>query len=930
MESLGGGVAGDDEWLVGDDLDDGPSGPDDAVKEVLLDGEGEYLLRSLPTTELVFTEILQNKSQGVVLEAIRGIVARIAGLGYRVSRIHSDKGREFMAKSVQSWASARGYVWSNTGADNWKANGRVESCIGRLKGMTTTLLSCSGLGSQDWGFAWRHAAERLLPRALYGLGRVASDSLVPFGTKLLVKQRSWRVKDWSPKVVPAVVLAPARQVANAWLVRTDSGDFVTTAVIFPNIVDPGTKEDAKQADDELVGSVPARRYRQKTTAKALVSNQAPGTPSTLPIPNQAPGTPSTLPLPNQAPGTPSTLPLTNQAPRTPSTFPLPNQAPRPSSPSLTLEQVSKTPANNLTTNQAPRTPSPGSMAVSDGALSDRSDRGQTNNDPSRKDISGRGLAKLGPKGVEAGEAPAGAPASASVLVAPSIVCELPSWGIQNEEMWNLPQGCSSNEETLRREDVVAQSLALGSVYRFGRACHFVRQSLWSRTSTGAIQQSQRTELHRVLGMYQHGGVVGITKNTQHYPGFTRLLARMVQDCWPNDTFTSLALVSCADVPPHRDKFNIPGCNFLLPLRLPRGGLCLWSELRKGDLVTGSPATRLLPSGRVVSGQEHCINLGQMAQLDARRWHAASSAGSGSTLCLIAYSLTSHPKLSPELISSLQAFGFRLPAAVTQQGGGDVSKGVGQEAGDVSKGVGQEAGAQAEGDKKISKVQAPVRDGLVSTPGPVARGSSVLSECWCAERACAVCTVKYAQESENGDSGLGIEVWDEGDDQSWFLVDSDEVALRRVSSIGCSDSDDWELVASEVPFGGKDQGRDMCAQELDDLQHGLKSFMSSERPRFRIGFDASDQEEVLGTAVSLCKLSQTVRALEHELAQLRGLGLDGEAVVGDRVEEPVEVLQTRTIPTDQALAEWDNGWGEAAAAEVDSLVSKKQALENIRG
>ena len=236
---------------------------DDAAKDAPLDVEGEYLLQSLPTKELVFTEVLPNKSQGSVLEAIRGVVARIGGLGYKIHRVHSDKGREFMARSVQRWAATRGYYWSNTGADNWKSNGRVESCIGRLKGMTTTLLSCSGLDCKDWGFAWRHAAERMLRSTLYELGGVASVNMVPFGTKLLVKQRSWRIKDWVPKVIPAVVLAPAKQVANAWLVRTESSEFVTTAVLFPNLVDPGSKEEAEQAEDKLPDPVPPRRYRQK-------------------------------------------------------------------------------------------------------------------------------------------------------------------------------------------------------------------------------------------------------------------------------------------------------------------------------------------------------------------------------------------------------------------------------------------------------------------------------------------------------------------------------------------------------------------------------------------------------------------------------------------------------------------------------------------
>ena len=79
-------------------------------------------------------------------------------------------------------------------------------------------------------------------------------------------------------------------------------------------------------------------------------------------------------------------------------------------------------------------------------------------------------------------------------------------------------------------------------------------------------------------------------------------------------------------------------------------------------------------------------------------------------------------------------------------------------------------------------------------------------------------------------------------------------------------------------------------------------MGEERPRFRVGLGEQESHDVLGAAACLCQVSQKVRRIEQELTQLRGLGLEGEASVGDRVEDPVEVLQTRTIPLDQALAE----------------------------
>ena len=95
--------------------------------------------------------------------------------------------------------------------------------------------------------------------------------------------------------------------------------------------------------------------------------------------------------------------------------------------------------------------------------------------------------------------------SSSLLVAPSVVYDAPNAEVSVGEVWKIPQSWSSNEELLRQEDAVAQSLALDPAFQFGRACQFVNQSLWSKTATGAIRSSGRTGIHRVIGMYQHGG-----------------------------------------------------------------------------------------------------------------------------------------------------------------------------------------------------------------------------------------------------------------------------------------------------------------------------------------------------------------------------------------------------------------------------------------
>ena len=575
----------------------------------------------------------------------------------------------------------------NTGGDNWKSNGRVESCIGRLKGITTTLLSCAGLSRDDWPFAWRHGAERLLRNVLFDLGGVQ-------GTKLLVRQRAWRISDWTPKAVPAVILAPARQVSKAWLVRTETGEYLTTAVIFPSIIEPPSKPEAQQGSETEEGAaIPRRRNREKTSVALL-------------------------------------------------------------GPFEDLDSALASPID---------ADDEGSALESPGAEQERALR-----------------TKLG-MDIDCPQ------------VASCVICEVPGLTRVSGEIWEIPRGCSSNEELIRCEDAVAQSLATDPTYSLSRACEFVRRSLWGRVATDVLKGARRTELQRVLGLFRHGGVVGITNSTGQFPGFTRLIARMVQTCWPQQCFSSLALITKAEIPPHKDKSNCPNSNLILPLQLPKGGLLLWSEIKQGDTLVGKPVSKSVGNGQVILGQEQMLMVGQMAHLDARRWHGARANQSGPVLCVVAYTLDCLHKSTSDQRTTLTASGFRLPTAVTHQGG--------------------EGGGSGGREKMKTSNQV-----LGVGPGSSAK-SLILGQddgtagCWCAERDCRLCASKFEvtqgqfrDEVEGGvdevsDVREGGESWDEGSEGSWFLVGDRVSNLRKLGSESSEDETDWELVSLSMSLAG---------------------------------------------------------------------------------------------------------------------------------
>ena len=786
------------------------------------------------------------------------LVARVAGLGYKLARVHSDKGREFMGKSVQKWASSRGVIWSNTGGDNWKANGRVESVIGRLKGLTTSLLIQASLPKENWAFAWRYAAERFLRTTLKYLGGIGSESMLRFGSKLLARQRSWKLEDFSPKVVPATLLAPARNVSRAWLVRTEKGEYYNTSVLFPEVLQEEPEQHVAcptvDVDGKVEAAAPGRRYREKTRVAVLCKDLSPQDLGDLLDSACASADP---PLSSFHPG------------------------PNPHDP---VDEL----------------------------------------DPEPEDVSG--LQASIPKASEHLH---------SIRQTPPI--KEPS-----DYVWKFPMPLTSNEHRLQCEDVLAQALATSPAYTFAKAHSLICHSMWSKTTTSPGSAQTRSEIRYVLGLFRHGGVSGVTRSTIRFPGFTRLLAKMVQSCWPTQAFTSMALVTATDIPPHKDRNNIPKSNLLIPIRTPYKGLLVWTELQQGDLIMGSVANRTLDNNRAVAGQECLLFAGETMKLDATRWHAVQSNGKrcDPALVLVAYSLTHLDKISSDTQSTLVASGIPLPAAlVAVQQGGKVE------------GEGTNGGAQGEAanggarKKKFQKSGSEVgvereEEGVVF---PNDAGSAALRKfageqadgCWCTERTCQLCKARFNPEPTLVNSESDADSWAEGSEDSWFVVSPQDSGLFKVEGEGTAA--DWEIVASHegwslegaIPNDGTGPLSEQVAEEMDSARLHLEACLQGERRILKRVTKEGDQQEAVDTAANLCHVESHVQALEQELVRMRESGPDQVKADGAAgLVDPPVVLQTKTVPTEVALAQWSEGWKEATLKELEALIEVKKALRPI--
>ncbi|CAE7867461.1 unnamed protein product, partial [Symbiodinium necroappetens] len=223
-------------------------------------------IEDVKMVEVPFFMPLSSKAAPEVLAATKEILLQVRRLGLVVKRVHTDCGREFVNKSFRAMCADRGFIRTTTGGDNFRSNGRVEALVGRAKNAVRTLLSASGLGSSSWSFAMRHYVARIQEAVVTQLGG-RYPRLPPFGTKVFVKKRTWKMlkEDFVEKVVSARILCPSADVARGFLVKTEEGGYLTTMVAVENVkeVSGEFEVDAAPAPGALPGA--RHRVRGKTT-----------------------------------------------------------------------------------------------------------------------------------------------------------------------------------------------------------------------------------------------------------------------------------------------------------------------------------------------------------------------------------------------------------------------------------------------------------------------------------------------------------------------------------------------------------------------------------------------------------------------------------------------------------------------------------------
>ena len=105
---------------------------------------------------------LESRNSGEVMAAVHEMYVRLRILGYPVTRLHSDKAREFMSQLMVNWCRNRNIMKTSTAAMTSQANGRAERAIQDIKMKIRRALLAAGWGQDRWVYAcyFVHEIER--------------------------------------------------------------------------------------------------------------------------------------------------------------------------------------------------------------------------------------------------------------------------------------------------------------------------------------------------------------------------------------------------------------------------------------------------------------------------------------------------------------------------------------------------------------------------------------------------------------------------------------------------------------------------------------------------------------------------------------------------------------------------------------------------
>ena len=176
--------------------------PEDPLKKRI-----EELTTKVELVTLYLMVPMRSRHTHDVLEATQAMYNKLRRASLPVMQVHSDRAREFRARSFRRWTIDKGLFHSRTSGSEPAANGTAECAVKFFKRRARQLLITSSAEARDWPLAAQHAAE-LHWRAMMPPEGRPREPLPAFGQEVWYKIKSYAGSKGKKVVGPLPDLPP--------------------------------------------------------------------------------------------------------------------------------------------------------------------------------------------------------------------------------------------------------------------------------------------------------------------------------------------------------------------------------------------------------------------------------------------------------------------------------------------------------------------------------------------------------------------------------------------------------------------------------------------------------------------------------------------------------------------------------------------------
>eukprot|EP00439_Symbiodinium_sp_Y106_P005570 s1692_g1.t1 len=230
----------------GEDSDSDPIGPETLEEAVKKLNQGEE------TATIYVTRPLRRRTAHHVLQAAKEILLQLRQSGLHVDVVHTDRAREFKAKSFKGWTVDSKLRHTKTAGGDPSGNSTAELGVKWAKSRMRALLKGAKVSAKEWPMAVNHASSSLWAKA-FPFSPWTTQPATTFGNEVWLRSKVYQGK--AEKKHEAVGTrwkkgwygGPLSEVKRGHVILRDDGGLTIAKSVKLNVIDP---------DDEYHGILP--------------------------------------------------------------------------------------------------------------------------------------------------------------------------------------------------------------------------------------------------------------------------------------------------------------------------------------------------------------------------------------------------------------------------------------------------------------------------------------------------------------------------------------------------------------------------------------------------------------------------------------------------------------------------------------------------